>query len=145
MKSCRLNSVALTWLQGGHHTAPQYRNSGLLSVLAATKAASTSPLRQAIPSPCAEPATGGAPPAAAESVTDAPLDFGAGVGEQAASTSVRARMSWRGRIVMGIGGQRRFPVGYHRRGECDASGGEGCRRRGFVPRGANRPQSGRSL
>src|SRR5271167_767132 len=60
MKSWRLNRVALTWLQGGHQTAPQYRNSGLLSALAARKAASTSPLRQAMPSAWAAKAGSGA-------------------------------------------------------------------------------------
>src|SRR5438128_5523166 len=53
MKSWRLKIVALTWLHGGHQTAPQYRNTGLLSALAWMNAASTSPLRQAIPASCA--------------------------------------------------------------------------------------------
>jgi hypothetical protein len=42
MKSMRLNSVALTWLHGGHHLAPQYTNTGLPCALACAKAASTS-------------------------------------------------------------------------------------------------------
>src|SRR4051812_11551757 len=41
-KSAREKSVALTWLQGGHHTAPQYRNTGLPDCLASAKALSTS-------------------------------------------------------------------------------------------------------
>src|SRR5450432_2452299 len=49
MKSWRLKIVALTWLHGGHHTAPQYRNTGLFSFFAAANAASTSPLYQAMP------------------------------------------------------------------------------------------------
>ena len=40
MKSGRLKTVALIWLQGGHHTAPQYRSTGLLSALALAKMAS---------------------------------------------------------------------------------------------------------
>src|SRR5438105_10624094 len=49
MKSWRLKIVALTWLQGGHHTAPQYRNSGFPSARALLKAASTSPFCHAMP------------------------------------------------------------------------------------------------
>ena len=49
MKSWRLKIVALTWLHGGHQVAPQYRNTGFPSAFAATKAASTSPLRHAMP------------------------------------------------------------------------------------------------
>src|SRR5690242_11302780 len=60
MKSWRLKSVAFTWLQGGHHTAPQYRKSGLRSAFAWAKAASTS-LTQAMPSPCPLPVLEGAP------------------------------------------------------------------------------------
>ena len=41
MKSARLNTVALTWLQGGHQAAPQYRNTGFFSARALAKAAST--------------------------------------------------------------------------------------------------------
>src|SRR6185369_2568661 len=41
MKSWRLKSVALTWLHGGHHLAPQYMKTGLCSSRAAAKAAST--------------------------------------------------------------------------------------------------------
>src|SRR5271154_1467794 len=98
IKSCRLNMVAFTWLQGGHQTAPQYRNRGLLSALAATKAASTSSLRQAMPSACAAVAgpgdgAAGAPFAAAD------WD-GSGACEHAASATVRAMTSWRGRMVM---------------------------------------------
>src|SRR5258705_10428253 len=53
MKSSRLNSVALTWLQGGHHEAPQYRNSGLCSERARANAESTSPANHAIAGPLA--------------------------------------------------------------------------------------------
>src|SRR6185369_663147 len=42
MKSARGKMVAFTWLHGGHHTAPQYRNSGLPLALACSKAPSTS-------------------------------------------------------------------------------------------------------
>ncbi len=42
MKSCRLNSVALSWLQGGHHLAPQYSSTGLRSARACAKARSMS-------------------------------------------------------------------------------------------------------
>ncbi len=52
MKSRRLNTVALTWLHGGHQVAPQYRNSGLRAARASANAASTSPVRHAIPSSC---------------------------------------------------------------------------------------------
>src|SRR5215472_4005979 len=41
MKSWRLKSVALTWLHGGHHFAPQYMKTGLCSSRAAANAAST--------------------------------------------------------------------------------------------------------
>src|SRR5438552_17043264 len=103
MKSWRLKSVALTWLHGGHHTAPQYRNSGLWSALAATNAASTSPLRQAMPSPCAAaaapgegaaPVVAGAATCAASVAVGAAAAFGLGgsaVCGHAASASVRAR------------------------------------------------------
>src|SRR6266540_2555719 len=101
MKSWRLKSVALTWLHGGHHTAPQYRNSGLLSALAPTNAASTSPLRHAMPSACAATATlddgatpvaGGAARCAASGGATAALGLGgSGVWGQAASARVRAR------------------------------------------------------
>src|ERR1035437_4397622 len=40
MKSCRLNTVALIWLHGGHQTAPQYRNTGLFCALAWAKTGS---------------------------------------------------------------------------------------------------------
>src|SRR5450432_4905188 len=49
MKSWRLKIVALTWLQGGHQTAPQYKNTGLSCFFATAKAASTSPLYQPMP------------------------------------------------------------------------------------------------
>src|SRR3569832_592379 len=42
MKSARWNSVAFTWLHGGHQTAPQYRNTGLPAARAPAKARSTS-------------------------------------------------------------------------------------------------------
>ena len=42
MKSVRLNSVALSWLQGGHHLAPQYKSTGFFSALASAKMASIS-------------------------------------------------------------------------------------------------------
>ena len=58
MKSWRLKIVALTWLQGGHQIAPQYRNTGLFSARAAAKAASTSPFRQAMPASACAAATG---------------------------------------------------------------------------------------
>src|SRR6266571_3441424 len=95
MKSWRLKSVALTWLQGGHHTAPQYRNSGLWSVLAATNAASTSSLRQAMPSSWTdagafEAATLVSP--AAGAAAEGALG-GSGAGEHAASAKVRTGTS----------------------------------------------------
>src|SRR5690349_7802364 len=49
MKSGRLNTADLSCLQGGHHWAPQYKSTGLLDAFAEAKAASTSPLNQAIP------------------------------------------------------------------------------------------------
>src|SRR5689334_1097144 len=42
MKSCRLNSVAFSWLHGGHHLAPQYTSTGLPSALPWAKAFSMS-------------------------------------------------------------------------------------------------------
>src|SRR5947207_975318 len=42
MKSMRLKSVAFTWLQGGHHFAPQYTKTGLFSPLASASAAAIS-------------------------------------------------------------------------------------------------------
>src|SRR5271167_1540725 len=89
MKSWRLNRVALTWLQGGHQTAPQYRNSGLLSALAATNAASTSSLRQAMPSACAaEAGCDGVPALAAVG----PAGWGgSGACEHATKARVRTR------------------------------------------------------
>ena len=47
MKSCRLNSVAFKWLQGGHQAAPQYTNTGLFWARADANAASTSPSLEA--------------------------------------------------------------------------------------------------
>src|SRR5258706_12281269 len=41
-KSGRENKVALTWLHGGHHTAPQYKYTGLPVCFASAKARSTS-------------------------------------------------------------------------------------------------------
>src|SRR6185295_1874776 len=52
MKSGRLNTADLSCLQGGHHSAPQYSNTGLLDARADLNAALTSPLNQAMPSPC---------------------------------------------------------------------------------------------
>src|SRR5436190_24323018 len=103
MKSWRLNSVALTWLQGGHHTAPQYRNSGLLSDFAARNAPSTSSLRQAMPSACpADSAAETLGPGAAGAA--AARGFGGSVGcGQAARTSDKPRTSRRGGSVMGEG------------------------------------------
>src|SRR5262245_10064041 len=49
MKSGRLNTADLSCLQGGHHCAPQYSSTGLLDACADLKAASTSPLNQAMP------------------------------------------------------------------------------------------------
>src|SRR5271155_108173 len=98
MKSWRLNRGALTWLQGGHQTAPQYRNSGLLSALAARKAASTSPLRQAMPSAwVAKAGSGGLLSVAAVG----PERWGgSGACEHATTARVRARLSWRGEMGM---------------------------------------------
>src|SRR5580698_2197778 len=48
MNSGRENTVALSSWQGGHHFAPQYRNTGLFWVRAVAKGASTLPPYQAI-------------------------------------------------------------------------------------------------
>src|SRR4029450_7921609 len=91
MKSWRLNSVAFTWLHGGHHTAPQYRKRGLLSDFAARNAASTSPLRHPTPSACPADSAGGALDAG-NAGTAAAFGFGGSVGcGQAASAIVKAR------------------------------------------------------
>src|SRR6266700_4316727 len=108
MKSWRLKSVALTWLQGGHHTAPQYRNSGLWSVLAATNAASTSSLRQAMPSSWTdagafEAATLVSP--AAGAAAEGALG-GSGDGEHAPSANVRVGTSRNKRGFMAMGNAR---------------------------------------
>src|SRR5580704_811060 len=49
MKSGRENTVAFSSWQGGHHFAPQYRNTGLFWARAVAKADSTLPLYQDIP------------------------------------------------------------------------------------------------
>ena len=43
-----LNRPALSWLHGGHQTAPQYSSTGLPLSAASAKASSTSPWRQAM-------------------------------------------------------------------------------------------------
>ncbi|KAG1428930.1 hypothetical protein G6F57_023169 [Rhizopus arrhizus] len=48
MKAGSLNRPALSWLQGGHQTAPQYRRTGLPLSAASANASSTSPWRQAM-------------------------------------------------------------------------------------------------
>jgi hypothetical protein len=90
MKSWRLKIVALTWLQGGHHVAPQYRNTGLPAALASANAASTSSLRQAIPDSSGAIAAGVAGTAAFDA---GGLADGAGSGdfEQAASPNATSK------------------------------------------------------
>src|SRR5262245_35731847 len=104
MKSWRLKIVAITWLQGGHHFAPQYRNTGLPSAFAAANAPSTSPLRQATPAlSCACEAGVVAGAAVAGGVPAAEgLGVAAGSGdlEQAASTAATSRTTIR-RIMVG--------------------------------------------
>jgi hypothetical protein len=60
MKSGRENTVDLSCWQGGHQIAPQYSNSGLRAVRAASKAAPTSPPNQAMPGASAWWAAAGA-------------------------------------------------------------------------------------
>jgi len=48
MKAGSLNRPALSWLHGGHQTAPQYSSTGLPLSAASAKASSTSPWRQAM-------------------------------------------------------------------------------------------------
>ncbi len=116
MKSWRLNSVALTWLQGGHQTAPQYRNSGLLSDLAAAKAASTSPLRQAMPSACAASHWGRRGAGRRGHRRPGRLG-GSGVCVHALSAMVKASRGRRGRRVIA---SRFMRQAYHCQGACGA-------------------------
>src|SRR5262245_25313898 len=95
MKSTRLNSVAFTWLHGGHHLAPQYTKTGLPCCLACAKAASTSASLaacfQAMPSLWSAGAAAGV---AAVEATGGAAGAGASLLEQAASaaaTSVATR------------------------------------------------------
>ncbi|KAG1250273.1 hypothetical protein G6F68_012887 [Rhizopus microsporus] len=48
MKAGSLNRPALSWLQGGHQTAPQYRSTGLPLSAASANASSTSRWRRAM-------------------------------------------------------------------------------------------------
>ncbi len=48
MKSGRENTVAFSSWQGGHHVAPQYRNTGLFRARAAANAEATLPYYQAM-------------------------------------------------------------------------------------------------
>src|SRR5512143_2690202 len=84
--------VAFTSLHGGHHVAPQYRNSGLLSALAFAKAASTSPVSQAITgSACAAAGTALAAADFASGVAAAVAVGASGVLEHAPTSNARAR------------------------------------------------------
>jgi hypothetical protein len=104
MKSWRLKIVDITWLQGGHHFAPQYRNTGLPSAFAAANAASTSPFRQAMPAvscagACAAAGAGEATcGAAAELGEGVPVTGGSGDFEHA--TSAAAAIETRMRKIM---------------------------------------------
>src|ERR1700743_1008682 len=60
-KSWRLNSVAFSWLHGGHHTAPQYSSTGLFCALALGKALSMS---ASLVASCQATLPGGGPSAA---------------------------------------------------------------------------------
>jgi len=49
MKSARENTEDFNCWHGGHHLAPQYRNTGLFAARAASNASATPPSNQAIP------------------------------------------------------------------------------------------------
>src|SRR4030095_17271120 len=106
MKSRRVKIVALTSLQGGHQTAPQYRKSGLFSLLARANAASTSPVSHAMAcSAC------GAAAATVSGVGSAALGGGSDVFEQATRRSAgtsgeQSRMAFLPSRIGGRGGTR---------------------------------------
>src|SRR6476620_4297713 len=105
MKSWRLKSVALTWLHGGHHLAPQYTNTGLFSLRALAKAASTSASlaawRQAMPaSACSGAALAVGAGAAAVVPVAGDAALGAGL-SQATSASAAASVARTGTAPVG--------------------------------------------
>src|SRR6187397_1771473 len=94
MKSCRLKSVALTWLHGGHQSAPQYRKTGFDCARASPNAASTSAsvdaLRQAMPAASATACGAAARFAAGVAAAVDAAAEGSGAFEQAPSSNASA-------------------------------------------------------